>query len=165
MSRFASIFVACSLVASAPVFAQSSNLFVPGTQVVDSAGGAVGSIASVKGNVVTVRTDSFEANLGKDSFAEVTGKLMIGLTKDQLNAAVQEQQAAAAASLAVGAVVKGSAGHPVGTIETMDAEFVTLKLESGKLVKLPRNGVAASADGARIGLTAQQLEDQISGSN
>ena len=61
--------------------------------------------------------------------------------------AIEKDKAAAEASLAVGAPVKDSAGASVGTIEAIDAEFVTIKLASGKSVRLPRNGIAGSANG------------------
>jgi preprotein translocase subunit YajC len=137
-------------------FAQAG--FAVGTPVTDANGGAVGTVSAVNGNVVTVKTDKVEANLDKSSFTPHEGKLLVGLSQAELNAAVEKDQAAAAASLAVGATVKGSAGSAVGTIESIDADFVTLKLASGKLVRLPRNGIAGSASGAVIGLSAEQLE-------
>jgi hypothetical protein len=85
------------------------------------------------------------------------------MTQAELNAAVEKDQAAAEASLAVGAPVKDSAGASAGTIEAIDAEFVTLKLASGKSVRLPRNGIAGSSNGAVIGLAAADLEASAGG--
>jgi preprotein translocase subunit YajC len=146
-----------SLALASPAFAQTGG-FTVGTQVLDSSGGTVGTVTAISGDVVTVKTDKLDANLGKASFAEQDGKLYIGMTQADLNAAVEKDQAAAEASLAVGAEVKDSAGASAGTIEAIDAEFVTIKLASGKSVRIPRTGIAGSANGAVIGLTAADLE-------
>jgi len=75
-----------------------------------------------------------------------------------VNAAVEEALAEANKRIAPGATVTGSGGDTVGTIDSVEGEFVTLKLTSGKLVRLPRTGVAPGPDGAVIGMTAAELE-------
>ena len=148
-----------SLALAGPAFAQTDG-FTVGAQVLDSNSNPVGTISAVNGDVVTVKTDQVEANLGKASFAQQDGKLYIGNTQAELNALVQQQNAAAEASLAVGSTVKGTGGAQIGTIEAIDAEFVTLKLTSGKSVRIPRSGIAGSAEGAVVGLTMADLEGQ-----
>lgn len=150
-----------SLALASPAVAQADG-FTIGAEVLDSSGNAVGTVTAVNGDVVTVKTDKVDANLGKGSFAQQDGKLYIGNTQAELNALVEKTNAAVEASLAVGAPVKDSAGAAVGTIEAIDAEFVTLKLASGKSVRLPRNGIAGGADGAVVGLTAADLESAAS---
>jgi preprotein translocase subunit YajC len=148
-----------SLALASATLAQDGG-FTVGAQVFDSSGNPVGTISAINGDVVTIKTDQVEANLGKASFAQQDGKLYIGNTQAELNALVQQSNAAAEASLAVGAPVKDSAGASAGTIEAIDAEFVTLKLASGKSVRLPRNGIAGSANGAVIGVPVADLEAQ-----
>lgn len=143
-----------------PALGQTADAFAVGTQVTDANGAAVGTVTAVSGDVVTVKTDKFETNLSKSSFAQSEGKLLVGMTQAELNAAIEKDKAAAEASLAVGAAVKDSAGASAGTIEAIDAEFVTIKLASGKSVRLPRTGIAGSANGAVIGGTAAELEAQ-----
>jgi preprotein translocase subunit YajC len=150
-------FASVSLALASPAFAQAGG-FTVGTEVLDSSGNPVGTVTAVEGDVVTVKTDKLDANLGKSSFAQQDGKLYVGMTQAELNAAIEKDKAAAEASLAVGAEVKDSGGAPAGTIEAIDAEFVTIKLASGKAVRLPRNGIAGSANGAVIGLTVSDLE-------
>jgi preprotein translocase subunit YajC len=150
-----------SLALAGPAFAQEGG-FTVGAQVLDGSGNPVGTISAVNGDVVTVKTDKVDANLGKASFAQQDGKIYIGMTQAELNAAVEKEKAAAEASLAVGSEVKDSAGATAGTIEAIDAEFVTIKLASGKSVRLPRNGIAGSANGAVIGLTVADLEKSAS---
>lgn len=154
-------FASAALALTAPAFALAGG-FTVGTQVLDSSGNAVGTVSAVNGDVVTVKTDKVEANLGKASFAEQDGKLYVGLTQAELNAAVEKDKAAAEASLVVGAPVKDSAGAAAGTIEAIDADYVTLKLASGKSIRLPRTGIAGSANGAVIGLTVADLEKAAS---
>ena len=143
-----------------PVFAQAASGFTVGAQVTDANGGPVGTVTAINGDIVTIKTDKFETNLSKSSFADSEGKLLVGMTQAELNAAIEKDKAAAEASLAVGAPVKGTAGESAGTIEAIDGEFVTLKLASGKTVRIPRSGIAGSANGAVIGLTAAELEAQ-----
>lgn len=150
-------FASVSLALASPAFAQAGG-FTVGTEVLDSSGNPVGTVTAVNGDVVTVKTDKLDANLGKASFAEQDGKLYIGMSQADLNAAIEKDKAAAEASLAAGAEVKDSTGATAGTIEAIDAEFVTIKLASGKSVRMPRNGIAGSANGAVIGLTVADLE-------
>ena len=142
-------FASVSLALASPAFAQAGG-FTIGAEVLDSSGNPVGTVTAVNGDVVAVKTDKVEANLGKASFAQQDGKLYIGNTQAELNALVEKTNAAVEASLAVGAPVKDSAGAAVGTIEAIDTEFVTLKLASGKSIRIPRNGIAGSAEGAVV---------------
>ena len=139
----------------APSFAQTA-----GQQVVDTQGAAVATVVRIDGNNVVVKTDKHEVALPKTSFTPHEGKLLFGMTQAQLNAEVEKQLAAAAAAIAPGATVKGSGGAVLGTIDSVDTEFVTLKLESGNKVRIPRSGVAAGNGEVVIGLTAQELEAQ-----
>ena len=141
----------------APSLAQSV-----GQSVVDTTGAPVGTVVSVDGANVIVKTDKHQVTLPKTSFTPNEGKLLFGMTQAQLNAEIEKTQAEAAKAVAVGATVKGSAGTPVGTIDALDAEFVTLKLQSGSLIRLPLNAVAGTPNGdVVIGLTAEELEAQV----
>ena len=144
-----------SIFLAAPLAAQTA-----GMQVLDAKGGVVGTVSGVMGDHVVVKTDRHEVRLPKASFTVDQNKLLFGMTQAELNAATDKSLAEAAAALVVGATVKGSAGATVGTIDAIDTEFATIKLASGKLVRIPRTGLGASAEGAVIGLTADQLEAQ-----
>ncbi len=83
------------------------------------------------------------------------------MTQAQLNADVEKSLAAAAAAIVRGATVKGTGGAVLGTIDSVDTEFVTLKLQSGELVRVPRSGVSGRANGeVVVGLTAEELKGQ-----
>ncbi len=139
-----------------PSFAQTA-----GQQVVDTSGATVGTVVRVDGGNVIVKTDKHEVALPKTSFTPNESKLLFGMTQAQLNAEVEKDLAAAEALIAPGATVKGSAGAVVGTIDAVDAEFVTLKLQSGVLVRLPRKAVGAGNGEGLIGMTADELQAQV----
>lgn len=134
-----------------------------GMPVVDAQGGAVGTVTAVAADSVTVKTDKHSAVLPKTGLSVSAGKALIGLTQAQLNAQIEQAQAAAPkAELKVGANVKGTGGTSVGTIDAIAADSVTIKLASGVTIAIPRSGIAAEADGGGvIGLTAAQLEEQV----
>jgi preprotein translocase subunit YajC len=129
--------------------------------VKDAQGGAVGTVTAVNGNLVTVKTDKHEAQLPSASFA-VSGKdLLFGMSQMQLDTAIEQQTATADAKIAPGAQVVGLHGTPVGTIASMDDQYATVRLTSGKLIKLQRSALAPAPQGARIGMTAAGLEAQV----
>jgi preprotein translocase subunit YajC len=129
-----------------------------GAKVSDANGGEVGSISKVDGQFVVVKTDKHEVRLPVTSFTAHNGGFLFGMTRDQLNAEVEKTLAAANAKIVAGASVTGSQGGNVGTIEAIDDQFVTVKLVSGKKVRLPRVAVAPGPNGAVIGMTVAELE-------
>lgn len=132
-----------------------------GMMVVDTQGGAVGTITAVAADTVTVKTAKHQAELPKTSLTISEGKALFGLTQAQLDASV-EQALAARPGLKVGAPVKGAGGESVGTIEAVEAETVTIMLSAGQRISIPRSGIAVDADGSgRIGLTAAELRAKL----
>ena len=131
---------------------------VAGMTVKDAAGGIVGTVTKVGDGFIAVKTDKHEANLPTASFTAQGGALLFGETQAQLNAEIEKQDAATAALFKVGTKVSGSAGADAGTISALDSSSVTLKLPSGKVVRVPRSGIAASGDALVVGLTAAELE-------
>jgi hypothetical protein len=73
----------------APAAAQAQAAINVGMQVADSAGGAVGSVAAVKGDNLLIKTDKHEVLLPKTSFSVSEGKLLFGMTQAQLNAEIE----------------------------------------------------------------------------
>lgn len=162
-------------VSAAPAFAQAPQAAAPaqanaasaaigaGTPIKDTAGGDVGTVVRADGQFYIVKTDKHEVRLPSTSFTAHQGHLIMAMTRDQLNAEVEKTLASANAKLVAGAAVSGSGGASVGTIDSIDDQFVTVKLTSGTLVKLPRAGVAPGANGAEIGMTAAELEAAAKG--
>ncbi|MFN3389721.1 MAG: hypothetical protein ACK40O_12415, partial [Allosphingosinicella sp.] len=107
----------------------------------------VGTVARLEGGNVIVKTDRYEVPYPAESFTVHEGALLFGFTRDQVNAAYEQALAEANAKLVPGAAVSGAAGTTVGTIEAIDGQYVTLKLNSGKSVRLERRAVGAGANG------------------
>lgn len=153
--------LAATAAAFQPAAAQTAPAaagFSAGVKVNDTAGGEVGTIASVDGDYVVLKTDKHEVRLPKTSFTAHEGGFIMGMTRDQLNAAVEQSLASAAEKIVVGATVSGAQGAAVGTIDALDDQYATIKLASGKLVRLPRSGLAPGPNGAVIGMTVAELE-------
>ena len=131
--------------------------------VVDAAGGAVGTISAVAADSVTVKTAKHEAQLPRTSLTISEGKALFGMSQVDLDASVERTLATAQqAALKVGAAVKGKGGGSVGTIDSVEAGNVTIRLASGVRISIPRSGIAVDADGSGvIGLTAAELEAQV----
>lgn len=138
--------------------APASAAITAGATVKDTKGGEVGTIVRVEGAQLLLKTDKHEVPLPVSSFTATAEGALFGMTREQLNAEVDKALAAAAAQIVVGATVKGAAGAVVGTIEAVDAQFVTLKLTSGTSIRLPRNAVSGGPNGPVTGLTAAQIE-------
>lgn len=133
-----------------------------GAAVTDPQGGAVGTITRVDGDFLLLRTDRHEVRLPRASFASGDGKVVIALTRDQLNAQVDRMLGQAGEQITAGATLRGRGGETLGTIESADAEFVTVKVGE-RLVKLPRASVAPGPDGPVTSVTAADLGLEVAG--
>lgn len=150
------ILVGVSFVVAAPAMAQAVTA---GTQVTDASGGAVGTVTAVQGDNYLVKTDKHEALLPKASFTAAAGRLLFGMTQAQLDAAIEKSQAAADASVAAGAAVKGLQGTEIGKIDSVSEDAVVIALASGNKIQVAKNGVRGNPDGSvTVGLTADQIE-------
>lgn len=151
---------------AAPALAQAGAAITVGMPVTDAAGGAVGTVAAVKGGNLVIRTDKHEVMLPKTSFSVGEGKLRFGMTRAQLNAEIEKSLAAADAAIVAGATVKGLAGMVVGKIDAVDADTVTLTLDSGKKLRMPKEGVRGNPDGTvTLGYTSEQLDRIVGGAS
>jgi len=150
---------AVSLFVAAPVVAQAQAGITAGMQITDATGGAVGTVTEVKGDNLVVKTDKHEVMLPKASFSLSAGKLLFGMTQAQLDAEIEKSMAAADASVAAGATVKGLQGTEIGKIDSVSDSGVVIALSSGKKIQVARTGVRGNPDGTvTVGLTADQLD-------
>ena len=165
-----SVLLACFVVASlgaAPAFGQAAPAasataqIAAGAQVVDPNGNPVGTITSIGPNFVVLKTDKHDVRLSKESFAARPKGLTFSMTREQLNASVEQSMANIDQLLTPGAIVRDRQRATVGTIETVEGDLVTLKLPSGAMVRLQKSGFAPGPNGPVIGMTAQQLEAQV----
>ena len=154
----ARLFALALAMATLPVaHAQAQATITPGMQVVDPAGKPVGIVTVVRGSDLVLKTDKHEVQLPSSSFALSEGKLLFGLSRDQLNAQTEQAIADANAKLVAGVAIYGASGALAGHIEAIDDTMVTVKLTSGKRVRLPRNAIAPSERGAVLGISAEEL--------
>lgn len=140
-----------------PALAQKAGV-EPGMQVVDTAGNPVGVITSMKDANVVLKTDKHEVQLPAASFTPSNGKLLFGMTEAQVDAAAEQAVADSQAAIKPGAEVYGMGGALAGTIDSMDDQYVTIKLTTGELVRVPKSGVAAANGKVVVGATAAQLK-------
>ncbi len=138
--------------------AQASLAVQTGMEVRHTSGALVGTVQRAERDHVVVKTDRHEARLPRSSFTGHAGHLLIALTRDQLNASVEEILAQAASQIVVGATVRGPGGATVGTIESLGEAFVTIKLASGALVRIPRSAIAPGSNGPIVGASGADLE-------
>ena len=143
-------------VAPLPALAQPTAAIHVGATVTDTAGGTVGTITAVNGTTVTLRTDKHEVPIPVGSFATSGTQVVFGMTRDQLNAAVEQANAASQAAFAVGAQVHDRDGALVGTVAALDADVVTVQMDTQR-IRLPRSALAGSANGLVTGATIAEL--------
>lgn len=156
-SKIAFALAALALPAT-PALAQAITV---GMQVTDTTGAPVGTVTGIQGDNLLVKTDKYTAALARNSFTPHNGKLLYAISQAQLDAEIEKSLAAADASIKAGAKVKGTGGADVGTIETADANTVTVDVggDASKKLKLPRSGVRGNPDGTvTIGLTTDQVQ-------
>lgn len=139
---------------------------VQGAKVLDTAGGTVGTIESVTGDMAVVATTKSKVQLPKSSFALGPNGPVIAMTAAQLDDAAAKaapQVAAASTTPAKADVVKGASvvdtqGGAVGTVADVDGQIATLTLTTGSKVRLPVTAFGAGENGAlRVAMTAAQL--------
>lgn len=135
-----------------------------GAAVMDAKGGAVGTIASVNGDVAVIDTGVVKASVPTSSFAKSEKGLLLGMTKAELEAAAKgasaEQKEQFLASLAPGLAVTDASGGAVGTIEAIEGDLVTIATPNAK-AKLPKASLAQGPNGPVIGMTQAQLEAAV----
>ncbi|MFM2281081.1 MAG: hypothetical protein RLZZ444_3312 [Pseudomonadota bacterium] len=143
--------------------APAPNL-VAGAKVFDSAGDEVGTVVSVVGGTVVLDTGTHRASLAVSSFATNAKGPVFGMTKSQLNAAIEEATAKSAAALdaalVVGADIRSQDGVVVGKVKEIQADSVVVDRSSGA-VALPKRSFLVASGGLGISMTAQQLEEAI----
>ncbi|KQX18520.1 MULTISPECIES: hypothetical protein [unclassified Sphingomonas] len=153
---------AAATTATAPAAAKAN--VTAGATVSDAKGGAVGTIASVNGDVAVIDTGVVKASVPTSSFAQSDKGLLIGMTKVELEAAAQgaaqQQQQQFLASLTPGVSVSDQNGGAVGTIEAIEGDMVTIATPNAK-AKLPKTSIAQGPNGPVIGMTQDQLEAAV----
>lgn len=158
----ASVMAQTPTAAASPV-APAPNL-AAGAKVFDAAGDEVGTVVSVVGGTVVLDTGTHRASLAASSFAANAKGLVIGMTKSQLNAAIEDAAAKSVAALntalVVGADIRSNDGIVVGKVKEIQTDSVVVDRPSGA-VGLPKGSFLVASGGLGISMTAKQLEEAI----
>lgn len=132
-----------------------------GAKVFGPQGEEVGTVESVSGETVVLNTGTNRATLAASSLGTSDKGLTIGMTKQQLDAAVQQaaSQADAAmnSALVAGADVRSKDGQPVGKIETVEGDSVVLAREGGSIT-LSREHLTTDEQGLKLVMTKAEFE-------
>lgn len=152
--------IAAFLIATAALSAPAMAQIAVGATVKDTTGGTVGTVTASEGGNVTVDTGKNKVAIPETSFAQTPEGPLLGMTKDQLDSAVEtaatENKAKLMAALVPGADVRGTAGAVIGKVEKVDGELVTLTSEAGS-ANVPVSGLALQPDGLHFGMTAEEF--------
>ncbi|MCJ2179634.1 hypothetical protein [Novosphingobium album (ex Hu et al. 2023)] len=139
-----------------------------GAKVYGPEGNEVGTVESVQNGVITVNTGAARAGLPASSFAMREKGLTIGMTKAQLETAVNgakaETNAAKDAAMVVDAPIKSSDGVVLGTISKIEGDDVTVLLSSGTSVILKKSYLGLVNDSLTLGMTAAAFAEQTGAS-
>jgi hypothetical protein len=152
--------IAALLIATAALAGPAAAQIAVGATVKDTAGGTVGTVTAFEGGNVTVDTGKNKVAIPETSFAKTPDGPLLGMTKDQLDTAVEsaaaESKARLMAAIVPGADVLGSAGSVIGKIEKVEGELVMLTSAAGS-ANVPISGLALRPDGLHFGMTAEEF--------
>jgi hypothetical protein len=147
---------------SAPVLAQDG--VAVGTTIYGSDGAQVGTVERIDGPNVLVNTGSVTAALPSSTIGKGDNGPVIGWTKAELEAAVNEanQEAAAklAAALVEGAEVYSSDNVLLGKITGIEDNLVVVELAAGP-ASLPKQQIVMQADKVTCLATAADLQAAV----
>ena len=135
-----------------------------GVKVYDPEGGEVGTIEKVAGQAVVLFTGTNRATLGANSFVKGPNGPVIGMTKVQLDAAVEQAAAKADAAMAAALVpeaeIRSKDNVVVGKVEKIEGDNVTVALESGAIT-LQKEHLTTDENGLKLFMTAQQFQTAV----
>lgn len=154
---FAASALSAALLLASPAVAETLRA---GAVVTDPQGGQVGTITVVDAQYVTLQTDRHTTRLPVSSFTATDSAVLFALTRDQLNAQLDQALAQAQAAIQVGAVVHGRDGGVIGPIEAVDEQNVTVRF-GDQPVRFARASLAPGQDGLVVGLTVDELRAQV----
>ena len=101
---------------AAPAPAQPDPAVQAGAVVKDQQGGEVGTIVSVDGGQVVLRTDRHQARIPATAIRSTENGLVVGITRDALNTQIDQMLAQAQQAIVVGAIVHDREGTVIGPI-------------------------------------------------
>jgi hypothetical protein len=151
---------AASAGGAAAASAPSASLSV-GSKVVDPQGQEVGTISAISGDNIVLDTGTAKATLARSSFGSGPNGPTVGITKAQLEAAVQKANAQAStatdSALQPGAAVRSKDGQSIGKIASVSGNNVVVDRAGGP-VTLNKANFTADQQGPVVSMTAAEFE-------
>ena len=169
-SLIAAAIAAASLAPAAASAQSAASAVAPtvGAKVYGPEGNEVGTVESVQNGVITVNTGTVRAGLPTSSFAMREKGLTIGMTKLQLEAAVNGAKAKSSeakdAAMVVDAPIKSSDGVVLGTISKIEGDDLTVQLSDGTSVLLKKSYLGYVNGSLQLGMTAAAFAEQTQAS-
>ena len=162
--KFKHIIASGLLISAAPLFAQAAQVEVTaGATVYDAQGSEVGKVEKVEDGSAVVNTGKHSAALPTSGFGRNEKGLLLSMTREQLDAAVEAAVAKAHGTLdqalAVGAAVHSSDGQAMGTVKAIGADGVITIDNAGKVLSLRKDAFTTDAKGLALKATAAQINE------
>ena len=165
--NFAKLALAAAVLVATPALAQGQ--VAAGATVYGPQGNPVGTIVSVENGQAVIDTGTHKVPLALESYGEGDKGPTITVTKDQLNAMVEEAltkaKAARDAALVVGASVMAADHAPLGKIVEIQGDNIVIARggDETKKVTLLREYFDASDHGLMARLTNAQIDAAMAG--
>ena len=151
---------------AAPAATPAAPTIVSGTVVYGPTGAPVGTVKQVANGIATLDTGEHQAPLPLSAFGQGASGPTITVTREQLNALVEQQLAALAArrdaALVAGAPVLTSDNQPLGTVEqVVGNDVVVARTTPAGRVTLGRDYFTADDSGLKARLTLQEIDAAV----
>lgn len=150
-----------------PAAAPATPPLASGTVVYGPTGAPVGTVKQVENGIATLDTGDHQAPLPLSAFGQGPSGPTITVTREQLNALVEQQLAALAtrrdAALVAGAQVLSADNQPFGTVEQVvgnDVVIARAAPATGR-VTLGRDYFTADDSGLKARLTLQEIDAAV----
>lgn len=162
--------IATALVSAAPALAQAP---APAAQVAVTAGAAVygpqgaevGTVEKVSGATAVVNTGKHSAALPLTAFGKNEKGLLVSMTREQLDAAVEAAEAKALAALdtalVVGAAVHSSDGQPMGAVKAISPEGVVTIERTDGVFSLKKDAFTTDASGLALRASKAAIDEAV----
>jgi hypothetical protein len=151
---------------AAPIILPTTPQIFTGAVVYGPTGAPVGTVKQIVNGIATLDTGEHQAPLPLSAFGQGASGPTITVTREQLNALVEQQLAVLAArrdaALIAGATVLTSDNQPLGTVEQIVGnDVVVARAAPARRVTLGRDYFTADDAGLKARLTLQEIDTAV----
>ncbi len=163
--------LATAALTQSPALAQDvpeavASALTVGATVYAPDGSEVGTVEDMPGGNVLLFTGKNRATLPAASFGINEKGLLIGMTKVQLDSAIEAAEAKVAAAkdaaLVAGASIASNDGVAIGSIQKVEGDNVVVDLPDGRAVTLKKDHFTLNGSQLQLGMTAAQFQSAVS---